>query len=45
LRSAIWRRAWRAAADPAVLTRPVEAGLPEFRAAVVEYLLRHVVWR
>ncbi|MGB8996688.1 MAG: PLP-dependent aminotransferase family protein, partial [Pseudonocardiaceae bacterium] len=38
---AAWRRAWRAAADPAVLTRPVEAGLPEFRAAVAEHLLRH----
>lgn len=41
LRPAIWRRAWRAAADSAVLARPVEAGLPEFRSAVVEYLLRH----
>lgn len=41
IRPAIWRRAWRAAADPAVLTRPVEAGLPEFRAAVAEHLLRH----
>ncbi|MGH3929588.1 MAG: PLP-dependent aminotransferase family protein [Pseudonocardiaceae bacterium] len=36
-----WRRAWRAAADADVLTRPVDAGLPEFRAAVVEHLLRH----
>lgn len=41
LRTAAWRRAWRAAADPAVLTRPVDAGLPEFRATVVEHLLRH----
>lgn len=41
LRPAIWRRAWRAAADSSVLTRPVEAGLPEFRTAVVEHLLRH----
>ncbi|MGH3939430.1 MAG: PLP-dependent aminotransferase family protein [Pseudonocardiaceae bacterium] len=37
----VWRRAWRAAADADVLTRPVDAGLPEFRAAVVEHLLRH----
>jgi GntR family transcriptional regulator / MocR family aminotransferase len=41
LRPAIWRRAWRAAADLSVLTRPVDAGLPEFRTAVVEHLLRH----
>lgn len=41
LRPAVWRRAWRAAADPLVLSRPVEAGLPEFRAAVAEHLLRH----
>lgn len=41
LRPEIWRRAWRAAADLSVLTRPVEAGLPEFRTAVVEHLLRH----
>lgn len=41
LRRASWRRAWRAAADAEVLTRPVEAGLPEFRAAVVDHLLRH----
>lgn len=39
--SAAWRRAWRAAADPPMLTRPVLAGLPEFRAAVVEHLVRH----
>ncbi|PZS12794.1 MAG: GntR family transcriptional regulator [Pseudonocardiales bacterium] len=38
---AAWRRAWRAAADPPILTRPVVAGLPEFRAAVVEHLVRH----
>jgi GntR family transcriptional regulator/MocR family aminotransferase len=38
---AAWRRAWRAAADPPMLTRPALAGLPEFRAAVVEHLLRH----
>jgi GntR family transcriptional regulator/MocR family aminotransferase len=41
VRPAVWRRAWRAAADPVVLSRPVEAGLPEFRAAVAEHLLRH----
>lgn len=41
LSPAAWRRAWRVAADAEVLTRPVEAGLPEFRAAVVEHLLRH----
>ncbi|HEY6424101.1 MAG TPA: PLP-dependent aminotransferase family protein [Pseudonocardiaceae bacterium] len=41
LRPADWRRAWRAAADAEVLTHPMEAGLPEFRAAVVEHLLRH----
>jgi GntR family transcriptional regulator/MocR family aminotransferase len=41
VRPAAWRRAWRAAADPAVLIRPVAAGLPEFRAAAVEHLLRH----
>jgi GntR family transcriptional regulator / MocR family aminotransferase len=41
VRPAVWRRAWRAAAEPVVLSRPVEAGLPEFRAAVAEHLLRH----
>lgn len=41
MRPAAWRRAWRAAADPPMLTRPVPAGLPEFRAAVVEHLVRH----
>ncbi|MGH3835019.1 MAG: PLP-dependent aminotransferase family protein [Pseudonocardiaceae bacterium] len=41
LRRAAWRRAWRAAADAEVLTRPMEAGLPEYRAAVVDHLLRH----
>ena len=41
LHPAAWRRAWRAAADPPPLTRPVPAGLPEFRAAVVEHLVRH----
>ncbi|HZA18191.1 MAG TPA: PLP-dependent aminotransferase family protein [Pseudonocardiaceae bacterium] len=41
LRRAAWRRAWRAAADAEVLTRSAEAGLPEFRTAVVNHLLRH----
>ena len=41
LRPTAWRRAWRVAAGAEVLTRPVAAGLPEFRAAVVEHLLRH----
>ncbi|MCW0214724.1 MAG: PLP-dependent aminotransferase family protein [Pseudonocardia sp.] len=36
-----WRRAWRAAADPAPDAEPRPEGLPEFRAAVVEHLLRH----
>ena len=36
-----WRRAWRAAADPPPDTEPRPEGLPEFRAAVVEHLLRH----
>ncbi|GAA3575355.1 PLP-dependent aminotransferase family protein [Amycolatopsis ultiminotia] len=38
---AAWRRAWRAAADPEPLTRAHRAGLPEYRAAVSEHLLRH----
>ncbi|PRX48312.1 GntR family transcriptional regulator/MocR family aminotransferase [Prauserella shujinwangii] len=38
---AAWRRAWRAAADaPPTLYAP-RGGLPEYRAAVVEHLLRH----
>ncbi|MGH3843817.1 MAG: PLP-dependent aminotransferase family protein [Pseudonocardiaceae bacterium] len=41
LRPAVWRRAWRAAADSAVLSRPMVDGLPEFRVAVAEHLLRH----
>src|ERR687893_879388 len=35
------RRARCAAADAEVLTRSAEAGLPEFRTAVVNHLLRH----
>lgn len=38
---AAWRRAWRAAADAAPLSRPERAGLPAYRAAVAEHLLRH----
>ncbi|MFC5948159.1 PLP-dependent aminotransferase family protein [Pseudonocardia lutea] len=38
---AAWRRAWRAAADAEPDLLPRYAGLPEFRAAVGEHLLRH----
>jgi GntR family transcriptional regulator/MocR family aminotransferase len=38
---AAWRRAWRAAADAPPLRRPQRAGLPEYRSAVAEHLLRH----
>lgn len=38
---AAWRRAWRAASDVAPMVRPNRAGLPEYRAAVAEHLLRH----
>ena len=38
---AAWRRAWRAAADRGPDSRPVRAGLPEYRDVVVEHLLRH----
>jgi GntR family transcriptional regulator / MocR family aminotransferase len=38
---AAWRRAWRAAADPPPDAAPDPVGLPAFRAAVVEHLLRH----
>lgn len=38
---AAWRRAWRAAADVAPLSRPERAGLPEYREAIAEHLLRH----
>ena len=41
LRRALWQRAWRAAGGRRVLSRPVAAGLPEFREAVAEHLLRH----
>ncbi|MHA6800891.1 MocR-like pyridoxine biosynthesis transcription factor PdxR [Bounagaea algeriensis] len=39
--TAAWRRAWRAAADHPPDWRTCRAGLPEYRAAVVEHLLRH----
>ncbi|ROS39579.1 MocR-like pyridoxine biosynthesis transcription factor PdxR [Amycolatopsis thermoflava] len=38
---AAWRRAWRAAADTPPLTSAHRAGLPEYRAAIAEHLLRH----
>ncbi|WP_219417295.1 MocR-like pyridoxine biosynthesis transcription factor PdxR [Pseudonocardia nigra] len=38
---AAWRRAWRAAADTPPDAAPDAEGLPAFRAAVVEHLLRH----
>jgi GntR family transcriptional regulator/MocR family aminotransferase len=38
---AAWRRAWRAAADVPPLPRPNRAGVPAYRAAVAEHLLRH----
>lgn len=38
---AAWRRAWRAASDALPGTREQRAGLPEYRAAIAEHLLRH----
>ncbi|SFB12107.1 GntR family transcriptional regulator / MocR family aminotransferase [Amycolatopsis marina] len=38
---AAWRRAWRAAADTPPLSAAHRAGLPEYRAAIAEHLLRH----
>jgi GntR family transcriptional regulator/MocR family aminotransferase len=38
---AAWRRAWRAAADVPPLPRKERGGLPAYRAAVAEHLLRH----
>ncbi|MER7081831.1 MocR-like pyridoxine biosynthesis transcription factor PdxR [Saccharopolyspora kobensis] len=38
---AAWRRAWRAAADVAPDWKPHRAGVPAYREAVVEHLLRH----
>ncbi|MBC3190711.1 aminotransferase class I/II-fold pyridoxal phosphate-dependent enzyme [Pseudonocardia sp. C8] len=37
----MWRRAWRAAAEPDPDDAPRPDGLPEFHAAVTEHLLRH----
>lgn len=36
-----WRRAWRAAAEVAPSVQPCYPGLPAFRAAVADHLLRH----
>ncbi|GLZ41714.1 GntR family transcriptional regulator [Actinokineospora sp. NBRC 105648] len=36
-----WRRAWRGAADVAPMPRHQRAGIPAYRAAVAEHLLRH----
>jgi GntR family transcriptional regulator/MocR family aminotransferase len=41
IEQAAWRRAWRAASHVAPMVRPNRAGLPEYRAAVAEHLLRH----
>ncbi|QWF82813.1 MocR-like pyridoxine biosynthesis transcription factor PdxR [Amycolatopsis sp. CA-230715] len=41
LDKAAWRRAWRAAADTAPLVRAQRAGIPDYRAAIGEHLLRH----
>ncbi|WP_433799415.1 PLP-dependent aminotransferase family protein [Actinomycetospora sp. CA-084318] len=38
---ASWRRAWRRAGDLDPAARPEYAGVPVFRAAVAEHLLRH----
>ncbi|MHA6784554.1 MocR-like pyridoxine biosynthesis transcription factor PdxR [Pseudonocardia saturnea] len=38
---AAWRRAWRSAADDPPDADPDPVGLPAFRAAVIEHLLRH----
>jgi GntR family transcriptional regulator/MocR family aminotransferase len=38
---AAWRRAWRAAADPPPDIGPDPVGLPAFRVAITEHLLRH----
>jgi GntR family transcriptional regulator/MocR family aminotransferase len=38
---AAWRRAWRSAADAEPMVRHMPAGLPEYREAVAEHLLRH----
>lgn len=38
---AAWRRAWRAAADLSPAALPQRGGMPEYRAEIVEHLLRH----
>nr|WP_235998759.1 PLP-dependent aminotransferase family protein [Qaidamihabitans albus] len=38
---AAWRRAWRASADEPPTLFAARAGLPEYRAAIAEHLLRH----
>lgn len=38
---AVWRRAWRAAAEHPPLSRPQRAGVAEYRQVIAEYLLRH----
>ncbi|MDN5858242.1 MAG: PLP-dependent aminotransferase family protein, partial [Pseudonocardia sp.] len=38
---AAWRRAWRAGADEPPAGRPDNVGLPAYRAAVADLLLRH----
>ncbi|MFC5061453.1 PLP-dependent aminotransferase family protein [Actinomycetospora atypica] len=41
LDTASWRRAWRHAGDLTPAARPEHAGIPAFREAVAEHLLRH----
>jgi GntR family transcriptional regulator/MocR family aminotransferase len=41
IEQAAWRRAWRAASYVAPMVRPNRAGLPAYRTAVAEHLLRH----
>lgn len=41
LRADMWRRAWRSAADDPPDRRPVRPGLPAFRRAVAEHVVRH----
>jgi GntR family transcriptional regulator / MocR family aminotransferase len=41
IEQAAWRRAWRAASHVPPMVRPNRAGLPDYRAAVAEHLLRH----
>lgn len=41
IEQAAWRRAWRAASYASPMVRPNRAGLPAYRSAVAEHLLRH----